>query len=59
MQFNETDETAEIDIEGIEADIEDSNSRLMSTNPAQDELAGFNVPVTNQNVKATGRGSQV
>ena len=50
MQFNETDETAEIDIEGIEADIEDSNSRLMSTNPAQDELAGFNIPVTNKNV---------
>ena len=50
MQFNETDVTAEIDIEGIEADIEDTNSRLMSTNPVQDELAGFNVPVNNKNV---------
>ena len=50
MQFNETDVTAEIDIEGIEADIEDANSRLMSTNPAQDELVGFNIPMTNQSV---------
>ena len=46
MQFNETDETGEVDIEGIEADIEDTNSRLMSRNPAQDELVGFNLPIS-------------
>ena len=33
-----------------EADIEDAKSRLMSTNPAQDELVGFNIPMTNQSV---------
>ena len=46
MQFNETDETGEVDIEGIEADIEDTNSRLMSTNPAQDELVGLHLPIS-------------
>ena len=44
MHFNETDETGEMDIDAIDADIEETNSNLLSTNPAQDELAGFNLP---------------
>lgn len=34
MHFNETDETGEMDIDGVEADIEETNSQQLSTNPA-------------------------
>ena len=56
MHINVTDVTGEgeIDIEGIEADIDEVNSRLMSTTPAQDELAGFSLPngIVNSNMRS-------
>lgn len=57
MHINVTDLTGEgeIDIDGIEADIDEVNSRLMSTTPAiaQDELAGFSLPngIVNSNMR--------
>ena len=46
MHITVTDATGEgeIDIDGIEADIDEANSRLMTTTPACDELAGFSLP---------------